>query len=76
MNTILITEGKSNNPEFSRGVVRVFINQDYDYGYFISENIIFQILNEEQRLSYNNQDKFQVSDVVVQIIEKMGLTHP
>jgi hypothetical protein len=72
MTELLFTEGKNT------GMVRVFINHDYNYGYFIDEKYLSIILDENQLQIYkNNGDQtFMVSDEKIDIIHNYGLTYP
>lgn len=37
-------------------LVRVFVNQDYHYGYFVSEHLLFEHLTPEQQTAYLEGD--------------------
>lgn len=47
---LLITENKGFN--FPNTMVRIFLQKDYWYGYWISEHFLFNQLNEDQRKKY------------------------
>lgn len=52
---ILITEHKSVGalaPASLKRSVRVFVNFDMNYGYFVSEHLVFQELSKEQQALY------------------------
>lgn len=73
---ILITENKSTgklNPV--NNAVRVFIDGDMDYGYWVSEHDLFEMLTEDQRHLYlkGNHANGDVAliDVDVEVARKL-----
>lgn len=78
MTNIKITEGRSvgclrgfNN------LVRVFIKNDYSYGYWMDENRLYDLFNEDQKENYLNIStvwEFVVSENVAQIIKNEGFS--
>lgn len=74
---IQITEHKSMltiNP--LNAPVRVFVDRDFHYGYFIPEHRLFELLSDEQKNNYLNDDT-PVLDVTAEIAQKiidMGCT--
>lgn len=58
-----------------RNTVRVFLQKDYTYGYWIAEDILFNLLTDEQKKQYIGKDYqsgvFDVSfDTAKDILEK------
>jgi hypothetical protein len=50
---ILVSEGKSWDPvRFYRNRVRVFVNKDYNYGVWVDEDLLFDVLDTEQQRQY------------------------
>lgn len=78
---IHITEYKSTGtlqPALVGNMVRVFIDRDYHYGYFIDEHDLFSRLSEEQQAEYLATDgdvKFDVSEIQVQAIKNRARTY-
>ena len=73
---IHITEHKSTgtlNPLTGR-TVRVFVNNDYHYGYFVDEHALFAMLSAEQQADYlaGNEAKLDVTPQTAQRIINMG----
>lgn len=77
---ILITEHKSVGtlaPAELKRTVRVFINFDMDYGYFVPEHLLFQELSPEQQARYleaTDSIEFEVSVPSAQRLIDAGLT--
>jgi hypothetical protein len=74
--TILITEGKTDCPESNRSVARIFINRDYDYGYFVPEKLIYSVLTDERQANYDEEDTFEISGESAEFLMKNGYTYP
>lgn len=74
---IHITEHKSKGalkvPDYA---VRVFVDRDYGYGYFVSEHALFEMLSAEQQSQYLASDdvKLDVGVDVAQRIIDIGQT--
>lgn len=68
---ILITEGKSLR-EISKGLVRVFINNDYHYGFWVIEEIVYNRLSSEQQAEYFVCNKFNISKDAANFIIEYG----
>lgn len=72
-----ITENKSKGAQRPGArVVRVFVDNDYHYGYFIREDALFALLDDDQRQAYLQGDEARLSvppQVAQQIID-MGTT--
>jgi len=77
---IHITEHKSTGslrPACFDNCVRVFVDRDYHYGYFINEHELFSKLTEQQQAEYLAADsdvKFEVSQVQAQAIIDRGFS--
>jgi len=74
---IHVTEHKSRGalkvPDYA---VRVFIDRDYGYGYFVSEHALFEMLTDAQQAQYLATDdvKLDVPISVAQRIIAIGQT--
>lgn len=69
---LLVTEYKNaygNNRE--RNTVRVFLQRDYNYGYWIREDILFDLLDDEQKQQYVNDTKSSDFDIAFEIASKI-----
>lgn len=57
-------------------MVRVFVDNDYTYGYFVREAAVVALLDEDQRKDYlaGVEARLEVSVEVAQEIIDMGLT--
>jgi len=77
---ILVTENHSYNPErFSHNVVRVFVDHDFDYGYWVPEDKLYECFNDEQKKQYLADQsytggRFKVSKEIAQHIIDIGHT--
>lgn len=74
---LVATEGKSTgqlNP-FNHSV-RVFVNNDYSYGYFVNEHQLFDLLSPAQQAQYLQEGTahLEVEPAVAQQIIDMGQT--
>lgn len=50
---LLVTENRSKDPvRFAKNRVRVFLGKDYDYGLWVDEDQLFDLLSVEQKRSY------------------------
>lgn len=57
--------------------VRVFVDQDYQYGYFVDEHQLFGLLREDQKVEYLQAVdgiKFDVMPQLAQAIIDIGAT--
>jgi hypothetical protein len=72
---IQITENKSQDTIRPNNVVRVFVDWDYTYGYWIDEQLLFSMFTDAEQAQYLNGDgKMDVSPVVAQAIIDHGTT--
>lgn len=74
---IHITEHKSVGALRPNNVVRVFVDDDYNYGYFVAEDELHALLNVEQRQAYlaaNYDVKLEVEPKVAQRLIDLGVT--
>jgi len=58
--------------------IRVFIDYDYSYGYFVNKNVIHQLLSIEQLDTYYNKNRyaeFELDDSKKEIIVDYGITY-
>lgn len=57
-------------------LVRVFVDNDYTYGYFVRETALMALLDEDQQKAYlvGAEARLEVSLEVAQEIIDMGLT--
>lgn len=75
-----ITEHKSTGslrPVHIDNCVRVFVDRNYHYGYFINEHELFSILTEQQQTEYLAADldvQFDVSENQAQTIINQGFS--
>lgn len=75
-----VTEHKSVGelrPAVTLNTVRVFVNQDYGYGYFVDERALLGLLGEAQTKAYleaKDDFKVDVSPEVAQQVIDMGHT--
>ncbi len=74
---LLVTENRSNKKEwFHNNVVRIFVDRDYSYGYWINEDFLFNALTPDQQKQYledqsYSSGQFEVSfEVAQQLIDK------
>lgn len=50
---LCVSENKSFDPvRFFRNRVRVFVDRNYQYGLWIDEDVLFELLTKEQKLQY------------------------
>lgn len=73
---IHITEGKSEHPKHNENMVRVFFASDYDYGFFIKECLVFDVLNDFQKSRYTKHDKFGINEKTAELLKQNGLGKP
>ena len=74
---IQVTEHKSNGVLSAVDrAVRVFVDNDLHYGYFVPEHQLFALLSVEQQQDYlrSNTSHLDVSPEVAQKIIDMGIT--
>lgn len=68
---IHITEHKSTGalkvPEYA---VRVFVDRDYGYGYFVAEHALLEMLSSEQQAQYLASDDVKL-DVAVDVAQRI-----
>lgn len=71
-----VTEHKSLGKVCEHVVVRVFVDDNYDYGLFIPEPDLFVLLTPEQQQNYltSEEGRFKVSKAVAQAIIDQGRT--
>jgi hypothetical protein len=71
---ILCTENKNLNP-VSDNLVRVFVDGDYNYGYWVDEAQLFDMLTPDQKNDYvqKSQIELDVANEVAQKIIEIGL---
>lgn len=74
---LLVTENRSSDAKwFQRNVVRIFVDRDYNYGLWINEDILYNLLTPEQQKQYledqsHSGGQFDVSfEVAQQLIDK------
>lgn len=68
---IQVTEHKSVgrlNPVES--MVRVFVDNDFSYGYFVPEHALYELLTEEQQVAYLASSDAHL-DVPIEVAEKI-----
>lgn len=69
---IHVTEHKSVSRLDSDHTVRVFVNRDYHYGYWVSEHLLFSLLTPEQQEGYLQCGEFKCevpTEIAQRIIE-------
>jgi hypothetical protein len=73
---ILCTENKSSGSlNLGDNLVRVFVNGDYGYGYWVPESQLFNLLSEEQKTLYlETSQAIEVTEEVVNKITEIGLS--
>jgi hypothetical protein len=50
---LYVTEGKNHDPvKFYMNSVRIFLNEDYGYGFWVDEDVLFDLLDTEQKRVY------------------------
>ncbi|MOA64266.1 hypothetical protein D3C78_1902600 [compost metagenome] len=56
--------------------MRVFVNRDFDYGYFIDESVLFGLLTPEQQAAYLATEDvlLEVEPDIAQKVIDMGKT--
>lgn len=57
---LLVSENKGRIPS-SFNCVRIFIQKDYTYGYFIVERELFDLLTVEQQKTYPDTNYFDIT---------------
>jgi len=72
---ILYAENKNLNP-VSGNLVRVFVDGDYSYGYWVDEIQLFDILTPDQKNDYTKKSQIEldVTNEVAQKIIEIGLS--
>lgn len=73
---LLVTENKSNGNPTPNNLVRVFVNGDYNYGYWVDESKLFDLLSEDQRTFYATKESpsLDITKEVANEIIRIGLT--
>lgn len=77
---LLVTEGRSVDQErFSHNMVRVFVNNDLSYGYWVEEEFLFSLLSQEQQEQYLSDQSysggfFDIGTDVARKIVEAGIT--
>lgn len=75
---ITISENKNYDPvKFFNNRVRVFVNQDFEKGVWIDEDVLFKILPKTQKKKYltdrgPNSRSFKVGPKIARRVVKMG----
>jgi len=66
---ILVTENRSvGHPGWVlRNVVRVFVNRDLSYGYWVPEDALIDLLSENQKIQYFNDSSYSGGKFIVPI---------
>ena len=74
---LLVSEGRNTDPvRFSHNRVRVHIGEDYSYGFWVDEDVLFSYLNPDQKKEYLTKKKGSPLEltierpVVQQMVEK------
>ncbi len=71
---ILITEHKSTGelrPAIVSNAVRVFVENDLHYGYFVDEHQLFEALTEGQRAAYLSAEHEVELDVSIDVAQRL-----
>lgn len=69
---IHVTEHKSSGRPIVAGhTVRVFVDNDYHYGYFVDEALLYSLLSIEQQNAYISKPGEIKLDVVPEIAQKL-----
>lgn len=78
---ILVTEHRSfdHTEWFANNVVRVFVDGDYSYGYWVPEDKLYELFDEAQRKQYREDHsssggKFMMGKEAAQHIIDIGQT--
>lgn len=71
---LYVTENKSPSLEQvnQHNVVRIFVNRDFTYGYFVSETLVLESIGKEHHDAYFADDDFRIEiyrDVANKLIE-------
>jgi hypothetical protein len=75
---LLVTENKSWDPvRFYRNRVRVFLAKNYNYGVWVDEDFLFEVLDLEQKKVYLTEhspsgNKFQVTPEIAKKVLNKG----
>lgn len=55
---LLVSEGRNTDPvRFFRSRVRVYVGEDYAYGFWVDEHVLFSYLDDEQKRYYLTKKK-------------------
>ena len=55
---LLVSEGRNTDPvRFFRSRVRVFVGEDYAYGFWVDEDVLFSYLDGDQKKDYMTKKK-------------------
>lgn len=71
------TENKSCGSPIPNNLVRVFVNKDYNYGYWVDECRLFDLLTKEQKELYSQKEgsvELDVGEEVAKKVIEIGLT--
>lgn len=77
---LYVTEGKNHDPvKFYLNSVRVFLNEDYEYGFWVDEGVLFDLLDIEQKRIYlsgnsENSRRYSVAKVTARELVLKGVS--
>lgn len=74
---LLVTENRTTNVNrFSSNMVRIFVDRNYDYGYWINEAIVYNAFSPEQQKQYLETDiyHFDIDIETAQKLIDLGMT--
>jgi hypothetical protein len=55
---LLVSEGRNTDPvRFFRSRVRVYVGEDYAYGFWVDEDVLFSFLDIDQKKEYLTKKK-------------------
>jgi hypothetical protein len=71
---LLVTENRSNDAKwFHNTVVRIFIDRDYSYGFWINEDVLYNLLTPEQQKQYLEDQSYSGGqfDVTFEVAQEL-----